>query len=87
MNERDKSMRIGTSYFGSRAVQHVKEDMVSLKESGFTDVLHTLSEEDMEYYLDSVKDIVAVSHAQGLNVYVCPWSVANVWERTIHIIY
>jgi hypothetical protein len=72
-------MRIGTSYFGSRAVQHVKEDMVSLKESGFTDVLHTLSEEDMEYYLDSVKDIVAVSHAQGLNVYVSPWSVANVF--------
>lgn len=72
-------MRIGTSYFGSRAVRHVAGDMERLRLLGFTDVLHTFSEEDMEYYRDSVRDIAAESHARGLTVYMSPWSVANIF--------
>ena len=71
--------QFGTSYFGCRFPEHVETDMRYLKECGCSAVLHTFSEEDYFFYRDTMKEIVEVSHRQGLKVYVNPWAVAGVF--------
>ena len=68
-------MKIGTSYFGNRAVEHVREDMRGLKADGFTHVLHTMSEDDILWQTESLREIIKVSHEEGLKVYLGPWSI------------
>lgn len=70
-------MKIGTSYFANRAVEHVREDMRGLKSDGFTHVLHTMSEDDIIWQTESMREIVKASHEEGLKVYIGPWAVGN----------
>ena len=63
------------AYFGSRIVRHVARDMEDLRR-GFN-VLHTLSENDLAYYRDTMKAIVDASHANGLEVQMNPWGVGR----------
>lgn len=69
----------GVSYFGVRSPKHVLADMLDIKAAGFNAVLHTWSEEDQQYYFDTMKDIVDASAGLGLNVYVNPWGVGRVF--------
>jgi N-acetylmuramic acid 6-phosphate etherase len=66
-------MTAGTSYFGVRVVRHVRRDMADLAARGYTGVLHTYSENDLEYYRGTMREIVEASHAAGLTVQVSPW--------------
>jgi len=72
-------MRIGTSYFGNRIVRHVAEDMRQLARQGFNLVVHTMSEYDLTFHEGQMRDIVAASHDAGLEVYLDPWGVGNVF--------
>jgi hypothetical protein len=72
-------MRIATSYFGNRMSRHVKEDMRRLRQLGFTRVIHTFSENDLAFYSDTMKELVELSHAAGLEVLLDPWGVARVF--------
>ena len=47
-------MAIGVSYFGNRILRHVAADMDDLVRAGFTGVLHTMSENDLAYYRDTI---------------------------------
>ena len=49
--------------------------MEDLARRGFTGVLHTFSENDLNYYRDGMRRIVEVSHEAGLGVQVNPWGV------------
>jgi hypothetical protein len=49
--------------------------MEDLAERGFTGVLHTFSENDLNYYRDHMRRIVEVSHEAGLEVQINPWGV------------
>jgi hypothetical protein len=49
--------------------------MEDLGERGFTGVLHTFSENDLNYYRDHMRRIVEVSHEAGLEVQINPWGV------------
>lgn len=69
----------GVSYFGVRNPRHVAEDMKALKQEGFTHVLHTYSEEDFQYYRDTMKEIIKISTDIGLKVYTNPWGVGRVF--------
>lgn len=51
--------------------------MADLTGRGFTGVLHTFSENDLEYYREHMKRIVEVSHEAGLEVQICPWGVGH----------
>jgi len=62
----------GTSYFGVRIVRHARRDMADLATRGYTGVLHTYSENDLEYYRGTMREIVEASHAVGLTVQVEP---------------
>jgi N-acetylmuramic acid 6-phosphate etherase len=68
---------IGCAYFGSRIVRHVERDMEDLARRGFNAVLHTFSENDLAYYRETMKRIVDVSHAHGLEVQMNPWGVGR----------
>ena len=72
-------MKTGISYFGVRNPEWVRKDMQIIKEAGFNYVLHTFSEEDLQYYPQTMKDIIAISKKEGLNVYVNPWGVGRVF--------
>jgi N-acetylmuramic acid 6-phosphate etherase len=70
-------MPIGVSYFGNRILRHVAADMDDLAARGFTGVLHTMSENDLTYYRDTLGRIVEISHAAGLFVQVGPWGLGR----------
>src|SRR5688572_30714270 len=70
-------MPIGVSYFGNRILRHVAADMDDLAARGFTGVLHTMSENDLTYYRDTIGRLVETSHAAGLFVQVGPWGVGR----------
>ncbi len=70
-------MAIGCSYFGNRILRHVAADMEGLAAAGFTGVLHTMSENDLAYYRDTLGRVVALSHQAGLEVQVGPWGLGR----------
>ncbi|MFL5960304.1 MAG: hypothetical protein ACJ75G_08590 [Gaiellaceae bacterium] len=55
----------------------MRRDMADLAARGYTGVLHTFSENDLTYYRDTMAEIVAVSHAEGLFVQASPWGVGR----------
>jgi hypothetical protein len=72
-------MKTGISYFGVRNPEWVRKDMKAIKEAGFNYVLHTFSEEDLQYYPQTMKEIIAISKEEGLGVYTNPWGVGRVF--------
>lgn len=75
----DGMLKTGVSYFGSRIQRHVKEDMLDIKRHNCNFVIHTFSEMDLEFYHGTMKEIVALSHKAGLEVWVDPWAVGGVF--------
>jgi N-acetylmuramic acid 6-phosphate etherase len=69
--------RVGCSYFGVRIPRHARRDMADLAARGYTGVLHTFSENDFAYYRDTMAEIVAASHAEGLFVQASPWGLGR----------
>ncbi|MBU1023503.1 hypothetical protein KKB99_04355 [bacterium] len=72
-------MKIYSSYFGNRILNHVAKDMRQLVDDGFTGVVHTFSENDLRFYRDSFIDIVKISRDAGLDVDLDPWGVGGVF--------
>lgn len=72
-------MKKGIAYFGVRNPERAVEDLEEIKKAGFTHVLHTWSEEDFQYYPETMKKIIADSVGLGLKVYVNPWGVGRVF--------
>jgi hypothetical protein len=70
-------MAIGVSYFGNRILRHVAADMDDLAARGFTGVLHTMSENDLVYYRDTIGKMVEISHAAGLETQIGPWGLGR----------
>lgn len=70
-------MSAGCSYFGVRIARHVRRDMADLAARGYTGVLHTYSENDLAYYRGTIREIVDVSHAEGLTVQLGPWGLGR----------
>lgn len=70
-------MTLGVAYFGNRILRHVAADMDDLSRRGFTGVLHTFSENDLNYYRDQLARVVATSHDAGLEVQISPWGVGH----------
>ncbi|MCF0225545.1 MAG: hypothetical protein HUK20_14860 [Fibrobacter sp.] len=69
----------GVSYFGVRSLKHALVDLKDVKEAGFNAILHTYSEEDLQYYKDTLAEIINASSNMGLMVYANPWGVGRVF--------
>ena len=72
-------MKTGVSYYGNRILQHVKTDMAEIKRNHCTYVVHTCSENDLQYYHSTIKEIIDISHQAGLEVWLDPWGVGRVF--------
>jgi hypothetical protein len=72
-------MKTGISYFGVRNPDFVKIDLQIIRSLGYTHILHTWSEEDLQYYPKTMAEIVEASVKTGLKVYVNPWGVGRVF--------
>ncbi len=72
-------MKKGIAYFGVRNPEWVRKDMQRIRQAGFTHVLHTWAEEDLQYYPDTMEEIIALSRQEGLEVYVNPWGLGRVF--------
>jgi hypothetical protein len=72
-------MKTGVSYYGNRILQHVREDMETIAKNHCTYVVHTCSENDLQYYHGTIEQIVRISHEAGLEVWLDPWGVGRVF--------
>ena len=69
--------RAGCSYFGVRILRHARRDLEDIAARGYAAVLHTFSENDLAYYRGTMEEIVAASHAAGLEVQMGPWGLGR----------
>ncbi|MEZ4499441.1 MAG: hypothetical protein R2839_05075 [Thermomicrobiales bacterium] len=72
-------LRTGVSYFGNRTLRYVEQDMKEIAACGFDYVVHCFTESDLLWGLESMREIVNISHAAGLEVHLDPWGVAGVF--------
>lgn len=74
-----EKLKLGISYFGNRIPWRVKEDLKVIRDAGCNTIVHTFSEEDLEFYQPAMREIVAESRAMGLEVWLDPWAVGQVF--------
>ncbi len=72
-------VKLGVSYYGNRIPWRVKDDLQAIREAGCMYIVHTFSEEDHQFYQPAMEQIVADSHALGLEVWLDPWGVGQVF--------
>jgi len=72
-------METGISYFGSRLTDHVFSDLERIKAAGCTYVVHTLSEEDLNFNLKNMAEIVAKTREMGMKAHIDPWGIAGIF--------
>lgn len=71
------SLKLGVSYFGNRIPWRVKEDLKAIRDAGCNTIVHTFSEEDLEFYQPAMEEIVGMSRQMGLEVWLDPWAVGQ----------
>ncbi len=72
-------IRTGISYFGNRNPRHFDRDLEDIKAHGCTFVVHTFSENDQQFYKDTVARLVEMTKQAGLECYLDPWGVGRVF--------
>jgi hypothetical protein len=73
-------MKTGIAYMGIRDADCTRQHMDSLVSRGYTHVCHPYSESDFLYYRETMREIIEVSKAAGLNVYVSPCGMGKVFN-------
>jgi len=69
----------GTSYFGVRDIRHAIADLKRFSDNQLNGILHTFSEQDQQYYAETMRKMVSRSKQLGFHVYVNPWGVGRVF--------
>jgi hypothetical protein len=72
------------AYFGNRTLRHVEADMRDIAASGFDYVVHCMTESDLLDGVETMRRIVEISHAAGLEVHLDPWGFAGVFGGEAH---
>ena len=72
-------MITGFSYFGVAAANRAQADFRLMRENFANAVLLTLSEYDVEFNLENVRELVKKAREEGLYVYLNPWGVGKVF--------
>ncbi len=72
-------LKIGCSYFGNYHLRHVKTDLVELKEIGFNTLTIPLSENDLQFYKQTVAEIVTLGKEMDFEISIDPWGIGKVF--------
>ena len=73
-------METGVSYFSGRTLRHVRADLEDMVAHHCTYVVHCLTETDLLYYPEAMRDIVQTTHEAGLEAWLDPWGVTAIFS-------
>ena len=71
-------MQIGVSYFGVYDPRWVRADFLTMKQN-FDFVVLPVSETDIHFQQEHIKDTVKTAKSVGLDILISPWGVAGVF--------
>ncbi len=71
--------KTGISYFGNRNPRHFISDLEEILSHNCSFIVHTFSENDQEYYKETMRELLALSKDAGLECYLDPWGVGGVF--------
>lgn len=74
-----ESIKTGISYFGNRNPRYFVSDLEEIVSHHCSFIVHTFSENDFEYYKETVKELVALTKDAGLECYLDPWGIGRVF--------
>jgi hypothetical protein len=73
-------MQTGVSYFSSRVIDHVREDLREMTDFGCTYVVHCYTETDLAHYREAMAEIAKATKDAGLDVWFDPWGLTGIFS-------
>ncbi|MEO6197459.1 MAG: hypothetical protein ABIP58_05040 [Dehalococcoidia bacterium] len=73
-------MKTGVSYFSSRDLRHVRQDLQEMADIGCSYVVHCYTETDLAHYRETMSAIAAATHERGMEVWFDPWGLAGIFS-------
>jgi hypothetical protein len=73
-------METGVSYFSSRDLRHVREDLREMTEAGCTYVVHCFTETDLAYYRETMRNVIELTHEAGMEAWLDPWGLTGIFS-------
>lgn len=70
----------GVSYFSSRDLRHVRQDLQEMAEYGCSYVVHCFTETDLLYYRGAMAGVLAATRDAGLEAWMDPWGVSGIFS-------
>ncbi len=75
----NKAIKTGVSYFGNRNPRHFISDLEEIITHNCNFIVHTFSENDQQFYKETMREIVSMSKDAGFECYIDPWGVGRVF--------
>lgn len=73
-------VKTGVSYFSSRDLRHVRDDLREMADVGCSYVVHCYTETDLAYYRETMKAISDASREMGMEAWFDPWGLAGIFS-------
>jgi hypothetical protein len=73
-------VKTGVSYFSSRDLRHVRDDLREMADIGCSYVVHCYTETDLAYYRDTMKVIADSTREMGMETWFDPWGLAGIFS-------
>jgi hypothetical protein len=72
-------IQLGVSYFGNRYPRHAERDLAAIAAMGADYVVHVMSEADLRWNPDTIRQLVENGRGHGLTAWLAPWGVGGVF--------
>ncbi len=79
-NNQNFDVSTGIVYFGNRDPYHYISDLEEILTHHCNLVIHTVSEQDLEFYHKSLAELFDISKKAGLTVFAHPWGVGQIFD-------
>jgi hypothetical protein len=73
-------MKTGVSYFSSRDIRHVNQDLREMADIGCSYVVHCYTETDLAHYQDTMKAIAEATREHGMETWFDSWGLAGIFS-------
>lgn len=75
----EDKIKTGISYFGNRNPRHFVSDLEEILIHHCNFIVHTFSENDQEFYKDTIRELISLSKDADLECYLDPWGIGRVF--------
>ena len=72
------------SYFGNRYLHHLARDLEEIRDHGFDAVVHCVTEADLEWGMQRIAEMFAMTKEAGLACWADPWGLAGIFGGEAH---